>query len=497
MSPEDEGQIDLTKEITGEFKKLCGIPHGSGFEVNIGEHLKKRLNELGAEVKQDEAGNILGLISAFNAPENAPTVILQAHMDMVVAGDLPPEDAVVNAIEEEGIIHTDGHTTLGADNGIGISVILSLLRFPPERHGPIKVLFTVSEEVGLKGARAVSKEWLDDAEYMINTDGFHSDLAIIGCKGGLRETLSRKIDIERLSHEVIFHTRKENQLNDTELYEIKLQGYLGGHSGDDIDKGRCNTIFQLAEILEDVQDRYDMRISAMEGGTGYNVIPAECRAVVAVPKACITSVGRLLAKEDHDIHSEFEHSDPTGKLTVKLLGETAPGNTLWSYDFQRDVLRLLRYMKEGISTRDEEGEVTSSCNLGRIFVEDGVLKVGNMLRCDTREQEDIILNQHAQVALVLDFKTDIVGYHSWHSSKESKLLKTVMNIYGKNTGTPMRKKVALVGLEPAYFAQIAPNMEIVCLGADIEDAHSVKERVNTASIGLLYELIKETLPELM
>lgn len=496
MSPDEEGSMNISKEILDEFKLLCGIPHGSGFEFNIGEHIKKRLKEIGAEVQQDETGNILGYIPAFNGKEDSPITILQAHMDMVIAGDLPQEEAIVNTVEENGFLRTDGHTTLGADNGIGVAVILTILKHPPVNHGPIRGIFTVSEEIGLKGAKEVDKSWLNGASYMINTDGFHSDIVVVGCKGGLRETLSRPVDIEKLNHEVIFHTRKENQLDDTELYEVKLQGYLGGHSGDDIDKGRCNTIFQLAEILEDVQDRYDMRIASMEGGAGYNVIPAECTAVVAVPKACIMSVGRLLRKEDKDIHAEFEHSDPTGTLTVKLLGETEPGNTLWSYDFQRDVLRLLRYMKEGISTRDVDGEVTSSCNLGRLTTEEGILKVGNMLRCDTRDQEDEILKQHEQVALILDFKREVVGYHSWHSEKDGRLVNTITEIYEKNNGIPMRVKVAQVGLEPAYFSQMAPELEIVCLGADIENAHSVKENVNIESVVSLYNIIFESLQKL-
>ena len=485
------------KSVIDEFKKICSIPHGSGMEHNIGEYLKKRLEELGAEVSQDEAGNILGCVPPFNAQEDSDTVILQAHMDMVISGDISPEEASVNMIEENGILHTDGHTTLGADNGIGVAVILEILKNPPKKHGPIRVLFTVSEEIGLKGAKAVSEDWLTGARYMINTDGFHSDLAVMGCKGGLRETLSRKIDIEQLNNEVIFHTRKENQLNDTELYEVKLEGYIGGHSGDDIDKDRCNTIFELAEILESVQDKYDMRISSMEGGAGYNVIPSECTAVVAVPKACVLSVGRLLAKEDKEIHTEFEHSDPTGRLTIKLLGETTPGSTLWSYDFQRDVLRLLRYMKEGIAARDNAGEVTSSSNLGRVFSEGEYLKVGNMLRCDTNEQEEEILNQHKQVAMILDFDQEVVGYHSWHAAEDSNLINKVCETYEKQNGKPMKRKVAKVGLEPAYFSQIAPQLEIVSLGAEIENAHSVKESVSVDSIGKLFNLISETLEELV
>lgn len=488
----------ITNAILKEFRTICGIPHGSGFEDGIGEHLKMRLRTLGAKVSQDEAGNILGEIPATPGLEDAPIVVLQAHMDMVVAGDIPIEEAVVNTIEENGVLHTDGHTTLGADNGIGVATILTLLELETKCHGPLRVLFTVSEEVGLKGAKAVSPDWLEGAKYMINTDGFHSDTEVVGCKGGLRETFSRKIQAERLIDKVRFFSRKKNQLDETELYEVKLQGYLGGHSGDDIDKGRCNTICQLAEMLQDIQDRYDMRISCIKGGTGYNVIPAECTAVVAVPKICRLSVAKLLVKEEHELQHEYEKADPTGTLTVRWLGETSKGNTLWEYRFQRDVLHFLTDMHkyDGVETTNKQGVVTSSSNLGQIFSKDGVLYIGDMVRCDTSDQEDMILGIHGRVSSAFGFDVDIKGYHGWHSSPTSRLACVVADVYEGITGEPIKREIAKVGLEPAYFHSYAPDMDIVCLGAEIENAHSVKESVKVQSIELLYELMLRTIQKL-
>ena len=437
--------------------------------------------------------------SLLNYPnDNSPEVILQAHMDMVIAGSKPPEEAVVNAVYDGNVLRTDGETTLGADNGIGIATILSILRLGQEKHGPLRVLFTVSEEIGLKGARVVPKDWLSGAKYMINTDGFHSDTEVVGCKGGLRETFSRKLKLERISDKVAFHTRKKNQIDDTELYEIKLQGYLGGHSGDDIDKGRCNTICQLAEILQDVQDHFDMRITYLNGGAGYNVIPAECTAVVAVPRACRISVAKLLLKDESELHELYEKADPTGKLTVKWLGETCKGNTLWEYDFQRDVLHFLTHIHEldGVNTVNFDGEVSSSSNLGRVYAKGGILYIGDMIRCDTLEQEKTLLNFHRNIAEETGFEVSVTGYHSWHSSEFSHLANTVGDIYERDYGVPMRRKVAKVGLEPAFFHEAEPDMEIVCLGAEISNAHSVKERVLISSIGVLYRLITETLERL-
>ena len=488
----------ITNTILEEFRTICGIPHGSGFEEEIGEYLKGRLKTLGAAVSQDEVGNLLGEIPATAGFEDAPIIILQAHMDMVVAGDMPTEKAVVTALEEAGTIHTDGHTSLGADNGIGLATILALLTQGNVSHGTLRVLFTVSEEVGLAGAKEVAPEWLAGAKYMINTDGFHSDTEVIGCKSGLRETFSRPIKWEKIEGDVDFYSHKNNRLDETELYEVKLQGYLGGHSGDDIDKGRCNTICQLAEMLRDVQDRYDMRVLGIKGGAGYNVIPSECTAVVAVPKDCRLSAAKLLVKEEHELQHEFEKTDPTGTLTVKWLGETATGDALWDYGFQNDVLHFLADMHryDGVETTDREGVVTSSSNLGQIFDQDGILYMGDMVRCDTDSQEKTILGIHERLSSTYGFDVEVTGYHSWHSSPESHLAKVVSEVYQEVKGSPMKIQVAKVGLEPAYFHDLAPEMEIVCLGAEIKNAHSVQENVEIESIGLLYEVMSRTIGRL-
>ena len=493
MPKEYEEEIE---SIVNIFKTISEIPHGSGMESELGEYLKLSLLSMGAELEQDEAGNILGTFSPGDIYADAPTVVLQAHMDMVVAGDVPASKAKVHVLEDKGYLKTDGHTSLGADNGIGIATILNLVSHGPDCFGPLKVLFTVSEETGLKGARNVSRDWLKDADYMINTDGFHVDTEIVGCKSGIRETFSRKLLTDRVKDSVDFHTRKKNQLEETELYEVKLEGFLGGHSGDDIDKHRCNSIHQMAEMLQDVQDKYDMRIADLRGGVGYNVIPPDCTAIVAVPRACRLSAAKILVRDETRMHKIYEKSDPTGKLTVHWLGETATGELLWDYEFQRDVLRFLTALSDGVDATDKNGDVSSSSNLGQIITENDTLIIGDMIRCDTDYQENHIINNHEMVAIESGFQVERTGYHSWHSPEENELADIVASVYETILKKPMNRKVAKVGLEPAFFHEIAPDMSIICLGAEISNAHSVEENVTIESIGLLYKLISGTLSQI-
>ena len=269
----------LAEEIVEEFEKLCAIPHGSGNEQALSDYLKDRLTPFATCVEQDKSGNLMAEIPADLSENTTPVTILQAHMDMVVAvsdtslGSNP----VIIPVRRSGVLQSDGRTSLGADNGIGVAVILTLVCRHDFPHGPLRVLFTISEEIGLKGAGEIPPRWLAGASYLINTDGFHADTELIGCKGGCRETFSRKMCTEPV-------------IPSYTAFHIGLSGFTGGHSGDDIDKGLCNAVQALACILS-AADIPEMRIGSFRGGVGFNVIPARSDAVVFAPieKSGVTS----------------------------------------------------------------------------------------------------------------------------------------------------------------------------------------------------------------
>lgn len=496
------------KNILEEFSLLCEIPHGSGNEEAIGKHLLKRLEDLGLQVKQDEHGNILGEMQNADPGESAsgsnpnsllenrlPVVMLQAHMDMVIAGDVRPEDAAVHPMIEDGMLKSDGHTTLGADNGIGIAIILTLLKEileskeaqapgdPIAKSKPlsIKVLFTVSEEVGLVGAKNVNAEWLKGVDYFINLDSFHSDRALIGGKGGIRETFTKTVELEN---------------GESNLYEVNLSGFLGGHSGDDIDKGRCNAIQRLSLILKKAQGLFDICISDMSGGSGHNVIPSDCRARVIVPCHQKQAWMEFMAAEGRMVSEEYEDTDRNGCLEVSEIDASNGECKVWSRRFQQDVLDFLVGIMNGIVSVDDDGSIASSCNIGFIRTEEGLLTIGDMMRCDTRDQEEMILDNHSTFAKKAGFHVSAEGYHGWRSNPNSRLVNVVSNEYHTLTGKKLLVESAKSGLEPAFFIESNPNIEIVCLGPDIYDAHSVRERVDLSTVDVLYKLVKATVKSL-
>ena len=470
---------DTLRLILDEFGGLCAIPHASRHEQAISAYLMGRLRELTERVRQDEYGNLLAEFPASEGLEQAPTVILQAHMDMVLAGNVPPEKAVVHTVERDGVLYSDGKTTLGADNGIGLAVILALVQNKSLRHGPLRVLFTVREETGLEGARGLSEDWLQGARYLINTDGFHADTELIGCKGGLRETISSAI-IRRRTPE------------GSEACRIRLSGFLGGHSGDDIDSGRVNTIISLAAILKAVQRETDLSLAELSGGNGFNVIPAWAQALVVIPKGSREKLRRAVRESAERVLAPYRDTD--GEGTVSLEDAELPP-ACYEESFQKRTVNLLLKLHNGVCVRDASGTVLSSCNLGMVREErNGILDLCDMLRCDTVKMENDLLAQHQRVLNDAGYGVSVKGYHSWHSRADNPLAEAVSRVYERLTGEKIKRKVALVGVEPALFHEKDRELEIVCLAAEIHNAHSVEENVRLDTVLRLYLVMEGVLP---
>ena len=482
MTTADRAAPDALAQILAEFSRICEIPHPSMAEQPLSHYLLSRLLAHTDHVRQDRFGNLMAFIPPKNATADAPVVILQAHMDMVVAGNVIPEQAKIVAKQNDDWLCSDGRTSLGADNGIGLAVILYLLEREDIVHGPLQILFTVCEEQGLKGARSIPAAFLRNARYLINLDGFHADTALTGCKSGLRETLWR-------------NTGRLALPSDMSAYRLEIGGFQGGHSGEDIGLGRCNAIRMLAALLLDLQAcSAGIAVSSFWGGTGFNVIPACCSAEVVVKKEKAAAFVATLLEAFRLRCAVYNTSDSEG--TLKATEIPCPSEC-WSPSAQQDILRALTSLADGVMEKGGNA-VSASCNLGRVYEVDGRFYIEDMLRCDTSQQEQTILEQHTTVASAYGFHYHAAGYHSWNQAGSNLLAEAAARVYQKQTGTSIQLKKAQVGVEPAFFQEKAPHLQMICLGADIVDAHSVKERVNCQSIlrlsnlldGILYEIAR-------
>lgn len=471
---------EIRQGILDEFMALCRIPHQSGHEQAISNYLCARLRELGVDARQDESWNVIALVEATPGLEETPVIALQAHMDMVVATNnaekFDPEKDEVHAVVEGNILHTDGTSSLGADNGVGIAAILYMLTRRERKHGPLKIIFTSGEEVGLKGARLMASGVLEDVRYLINLDGFHSDRAIVGCMSGKREVFRHGIQWQDSEDEFIG-------------VHLEISGMLGGHSGEDISLGRCNAIRMLAELLVMLWDRgFRMKVNAIEGGEAANVIPRSCRAYLALPKNRLGKFYTACEEAFRYLVSGYEATEVTPHF--EYITRPAP-KKVWMKETVEDVLETILGENNGVyaMSRQFRGCIGASSNLGQITTGENEVVIRSMIRCEADDVEKKLLHQHQHSAEDHHFKVDVTGYNAWHQDADNPLTRAVQETYMEVKHKPITVTIAPVGLEPACFHEKAPWISIVTLGADIQDAHATTERVKIDSMETMYRLI--------
>ena len=478
--PASGGRTEISEGVLQEFLALCRIPHQSGHERAISEYLCRRAGELGYSAVQDENLNVIVDIPAHEELRDMPTIALQAHMDMVVATAgqraFDPERDAVHPVVEGNVLHTDGRSSLGADNGVGIAAVLYMLSRGNFRHGPMKLIFTTGEEVGLKGARLLESGVLQDVKYLINLDGFHSDRAIVGCMGGKRETFR---------HPIIPQDTPEKCAG----VQLEISGLTGGHSGEDIALGRCNAIRLMAILLVSMWAQgFRMGIARIDGGTAANVIPRSCTAYLAVRKGELTKFLRGCEEEFRYVVDAYRDTEHSPQFEAEVI--PAP-KSVWSRQTILDVLETIRGENNGVYAMSKEfrGCIGGSSNLGQIVTGEENVEIYSMVRCESCDVEEKLLHQHQHTAQEHGFRVNVSGYNAWHQEADNPLTRAVQEVYLEIKNRPITVTIAPVGLEPACFQEKAPWLRIVTLGVDIQDAHATTERVQIDSMETLYRLI--------
>ena len=447
------GRQAVTAGVADTFRALSRRPHPSRHEAATGEDYMAFLRGLGLSPVRDGAGNVMAHCPATPGREGEPLLILQGHMDMVCAvapgSGFDPLTHPVTILEQGGYLCTDRRCSLGADNGLGNAAALWVLRRGVS-HGPLRLIFTVEEEIGLEGAKAVDPAWLDGAAWLLNTDGFHLGRAVVGCAGGRRECWSRALDT--------------CPARSGTAWRVSLTGGAGGHSGDDIHRGRSNPIRLLAAWL---RDRPGLAVADFHGGTAFNAIPAAAQAVVVGQKPDLGALEAALLP--------FRSTDPNLKL------ELAPADrpeTVWTAAFRREVLGLLTALGHGVYAMDPQfpGVVGASANLGVARQEGGCFAVRLFLRAARAEDERAMAADNRRLGQAAGFTLECTGYPGWPGDKNNPLAQALDRVYRAQTGRGLEVTAVHVGLEPAVFRAKAPALVMASAGPDIADAHSVDER---------------------
>ena len=465
------GREAILAGVLEEFRGLSARPHGSGNETAEGRYLMERLEKLGLSPVQDEAGNVMADVPPSPGRERAPLLILQGHMDMVVTvrpgSGFDPRNDAPRVQVKDGFLCTDGSSSLGADNHLGNAVVLFLLAQGVE-HGPLRLLFTVSEERGLRGAARVDPAWLSGAWGLLNTDGFHLGRAVAGSSGGRRETYVRPVEWVPPAGE--------------EAFRLSITGGTGGHSGDDIHRGRLNAVQELAGFLLELGSETLFEMTAFSGGSAHNAIPGEAAVTLVFPagrEEFLRARARTLEGEIARWHGE---SDPRVRVTVEPLPRP---ERVWSGRTVLSVCTLLTGLFHGVYAMhpDFPGVVGASANVAAVRPVGDMVQVLAFLRCARQEEELALSAQHDGAAEQTGFRLEEVSrYPGWPGDPESPLVRLLCESFRAAAGREMEVTAVHVGLEPSVLGEKVPGMTMVSTGPDILDAHSVDERAPLAGL---------------
>lgn len=459
------------KDLWHYFEEICQIPRPSKKEEKIAAYLINFAKEQGLEVKKDEAGNVLIAKPASAGMEQTPTVVLQAHMDMVCEKNTDTvhdfdKDPIQPYIDWEWV-KAKG-TTLGADDGIGMAAQLAILASDTIKHGPLECLFTVDEETGLTGAFAL-KPGFFAGRMLLNLDSEDEGELFIGCAGGIDTVIEMPVE-------------KDAPIGSVFAVKITVKGLQGGHSGDDINKGRGNAIKILNRFLWDLNDKYGIRIADFSGGNLRNAIAREASAVIVFSEKCKEQVRVDFNVYQAEMESVWKLTEPG--LKMELESTDLPEQVLVPIYTAR-LLNALYACPHGVFSMSYRmpGMVETSTNLASVKMQEDKVLITTSQRSDVDSEKMNIAHMVASVFSLAHAKvTHGEGYPGWAPNPDSALLKIAVASYRKLFGKEPIVRSIHAGLECGLFLEKYPDMDMISFGPTLRGVHSPDEKVNIATV---------------
>lgn len=475
---------DLKPQIVWKFfHQITQVPRPSKKEGKIIEYLKSFAQEYNIPIKVDEAGNILMSKPATPGKENLPTVILQSHMDMVCEKNNDTvhdfENDPIETIVDGEWLRAKG-TTLGADNGIGMAAELALLASNDIEHGPIECLFTVDEETGLTGAKAL-KEGFMTGDILLNLDSEDEGEIFMGCAGG-KDT------------QAIFHYEPQPTDSNLVYLSIDIKGLNGGHSGGEIHKGLGNANKILVRFLYILGTQVDFTLCSINGGNLRNAIAREAQAVIGVASKDKETVRILLNHFTADIENELKHVDPNVRI---ILESTEQPTSCINEDCKNRLIWALHACPHGVMgmSHDIEGLVETSTNLASVKMgPDNTIIVGTSQRSSIESCKNMIANQVASTFKLAGAEVKHGdGYPGWAPNPNSKILKVAQDTYKQLFNKDAKIMAIHAGLECGLFLEKYPHLDMISFGPTLRDVHSPNERIKIDTVDLWWSHLLELL----
>jgi dipeptidase D len=465
------------------FSELTRLARPSKAEGPAREHVLGWAAARSHEAHTDEEGNVVVRVPATPGRDNAPVVVLQAHLDMVCERDpdsaFDPREGRVDVRVDGDWVRANG-TTLGADNGIGVAAALAVADDGAVEHGPLELVFTVSEEQGLDGAKALDAS-LVSGRLLVNLDGTSDDALTIGCAGSDHTHLRVPLEAEPLgAGEVVL--------------QVGVSGAKGGHSGEDIAAGRASAIKVLGRVLAAGFAAAPFRLVSLAGGASRNAIPREAHALGALPEGGEEALRRAAGEELAQVARQ--HAGTDDGLVLDVSPAEADGAA--DADATRRVLDLVSAVPTGVlaMTTGLAGVETSTC-LTTAATEDGTLALGSMTRSSNAAALDgVLVTMHALARLGGAEITTRRSYPPWEPDLGSSLLATAQATHGRLFGSEPALKVVHGGLECAVLGQRLPGVEMVSIGPEIVGPHAPGESLRISSTQRFYRLLGALLDDL-
>ena len=478
---------DLNPQIVWKnFYAMTQIPRPSKKEGKAVEFLYNFGKSLGLDTYKDEIGNIIIRKPATPGMENRMGVILQAHIDMV-----PQKNAdKVHDFEKDPIeTRVDGDwvrangTTLGADNGLGVAVAMSVLESKDLVHGPVEVLLTIDEETGMTGARAL-KPGLLKGDILVNLDSETEGELYVGCAGGL--------DVEA----VFKYEEKQVPSAGYFPFRLNVKGFKGGHSGMDIILGRANANKLMARVLLPLIRDFGALLCNIEGGTLRNAIPREAFAVILVPVSNIDAVKASVAKAAAEIKDEYALADPDGEV---FLEETQAPEKYMEENAALRYVKAVHCCPNGVERMSDAmpGLVETSNNMAVIKAEGGKASVLTLMRGSVGSAKDAFAEDIRCLFELAGAEISFSGgYSGWAPKMDSPILSTMKRIYKGLYGNEPAVMAIHAGLECGILGGTYPNWDMISCGPTIKSPHSPDERTDWHSVEKWWNFIKKVLEEI-
>ena len=473
------------------FEEICSIPHGSGNVEQISNYLVDFAKERGLKYRQDEKYNVVIWKDGSKGYEDSEPVILQGHMDMVAVKTADcPKDMEKDGLDLEvnGDLISAKGTSLGGDDGIAVAYSLAILDDPDMPHPPLEVIITTDEEIGMLGAAYMDVSDIK-GRLFLNMDSEDEGIFTVSCAGGATVTCKFPYERENVQAAVM---------------RVSLDGFSGGHSGVEIDKGRANANVVMGRLLYSVMN--DVRLISINGGEKDNAIALSCQVEIAVPADKAEEVKNKMQETFAIVAEEYKVTDPNAALHVEAGDADKADGTAQSTDVQaltaKDtaaVIQALLHMPYGIQRMNPEieGLVQTSLNLGILRTNETSVDLSYAVRSASEHEKQFLIDKMDALAVLLGGITEISGsYPGWEYRADSRLRDVLVDTYRELYGNDPVVEGIHAGLECGLFASKMGDIDAVSLGPQMEGIHTVNEVLSISSVQRTWELVTKALAAL-